>query len=163
MAVVQSDGTGRQLDLYFGEITADPAAKVFEYAVLVTSLADEVLRVAQLYRDRAAGENNFDELNNHWGWGGFTTRDLQRCRLMARIVALIYNCWSLFVRLADPNQHTEAITSRPLLLYGVGRQIRHANQTMITITSITAGLVTFAKCWPRWWPSSSPYRQWRSS
>ena len=54
---------------------------------------------------------------------------------MARIVALIYNWWSLFVRLADPNQHTEAITSRPLLLYGVGRQTRHANQTTITVTS----------------------------
>jgi hypothetical protein len=129
------DGAGRQLDLYFGEIIADPAAKVFEYAVLVTSLAGEVLTVAQLYRDRAAGENNFDELKNHWGWGGFTTQDLQRCRLMARIVALIYNWWSLFVRLADPDQHTEAITSRPLLLYGVGRQTRHANQTTITITS----------------------------
>lgn len=32
-------------------------------------------------------------------------------------------------------QHTEAITSRPLLLYSVGRQTRHANQTTITITS----------------------------
>ena len=52
MAVVTGDGTGRQLDLHFGEITADPTAKVFEYAVLVTSLADEVLTVAQLYRDR---------------------------------------------------------------------------------------------------------------
>ena len=135
VAMVTGDGSGRQLDLYFGEITADPAAKVFEYAVLVTSLPDEVLTVAQLYRDRATGENNFDELKNHWGWGGFTTQDLQRCRLMARIVALIYNWWSLFVRLADPHQHTEAITSRPLLLYGVGRQTRHANQTTITVTS----------------------------
>jgi len=135
VAVIDGDGSGRQLDLYFGEITADPAAKVFEYAVLVTSLPDEVLTVAQLYRDRATGENNFDELKNHWGWGGFTTRDLRRCRLMARIVALIYNWWSLFVRLADPDQHTEAITSRPLLLYGVGRQTRHANQTTITVTS----------------------------
>ena len=133
--MLTGDGSGRQLDLYFGEITADPAAKVFEYAVLVTSLPDEVLTVAQLYRDRAAGENNYDELKNHWGWGGFTTQDLQRCRLMARIVALIYNWWSLFVRLADPDQHTEAITSRPLLLYGVGRQTRLANQTTITVTS----------------------------
>ena len=135
VAVIDGDSSGRQLDLYFGEITADPATKVFEYAVLVTSLANEVLTVAQLYRDRAAGENNFDELKNHWGWGGFTTRDLQRCRLIARIVALIYNWWTLFVRLADPDQHTEAITSRPLLLYAVGRQTRHANQTSITITS----------------------------
>ena len=59
-------GSGRQLDLYYGEIAAGPAAKVFEDAALVTSLADEVLTVAQLYRDRAAGENNFDELKNHW-------------------------------------------------------------------------------------------------
>jgi hypothetical protein len=122
------DGSGRPLDLYCGEITADPAAKVFASAVLVTSFADEVLTVAQLYRDRAAGENNFDELKNHGGWGDFTTRDLQRCRLMARIVALIYNWWSLFVRLADPDQPTEAITSRPLLLYAVGRSARQPDQ-----------------------------------
>jgi hypothetical protein len=75
VAMVTGDSSGRQLDLYFGEITANLAAKVFEYAVLVTSLPDEVLTVAQLYRDRATGENNFDELKNHWGWGGFTTRD----------------------------------------------------------------------------------------
>jgi hypothetical protein len=24
-------------------------------------------------------ENNFDELKNQWGWGGFTTHDLKRC------------------------------------------------------------------------------------
>ena len=34
VAMMTGDGSGRQLDLYFGEITADPAAKVFEYAVL---------------------------------------------------------------------------------------------------------------------------------
>jgi hypothetical protein len=41
---------------------------------------------------------------------------------MARIVALIYNWWSLFalsVRLAEPHMHKEAITSRPLLLSSV--------------------------------------------
>jgi hypothetical protein len=31
VAVIDGDGPGRQLDLYFGEITGDPAAKVFEY------------------------------------------------------------------------------------------------------------------------------------
>jgi hypothetical protein len=36
------------------------------------------------------------------GLGGFTTRDLARCRLVSRNVALIYNWWSLFVRLAEP-------------------------------------------------------------
>jgi hypothetical protein len=31
----------------------------------------------------------------------------ERCRFMARMTALIYNWWSLFVRLADPHKHTE--------------------------------------------------------
>jgi hypothetical protein len=44
----------------------------------------------------------FDELKNQWDWGGFTTQDLTRCRLLAGTVALVYNWWSLFARLADP-------------------------------------------------------------
>ena len=127
----------------------EDGAKVFEYAVLVTSLPDEVLTVAQLYRDRATGENNFDELKNHWGWGGFTTRDLQRCRLMARIVALIYNWWSLFVRLADPDQHTEAITvGRCCCTASAGRPgmpIRPRSP----LPARTARPAMFAECWPR--------------
>ena len=69
-------------------------------AVLVTSTDYEVRTLAQLYRDRADAENNFYELKNQWGWGGFTTHDLKRCRLMAAMVALVYNWWNLFVRLA---------------------------------------------------------------
>ena len=47
---------------------------LYEYAVLVTSLLDEVRSIAQLYRDRAEAENIFDELKNQWGWTGFTTQ-----------------------------------------------------------------------------------------
>ena len=54
---------------------------------------------------------------------------------MSRIVALVCNWWNLFVRLADPDQHREAITSRPLLLHAIGRQTQHAGQTTINITS----------------------------
>ncbi|MGA2146206.1 MAG: hypothetical protein ABSH49_14725, partial [Bryobacteraceae bacterium] len=56
-------------------------------------------------------------------------------KLPVGIVALIYNWWSLFTRLAIPNRHTEATTSRPLLLHGIGRQTTHGNQTTLTITS----------------------------
>ena len=114
----------------FAEVTEDRA--VYEYAVLVTALDLEVLSVAQLYRDRADAENGFDEIKNQWGWGGFTTYDLQRCRVMARCVGLVYNWWSLFGRLADPDRRLEAITSRPLLLHGVARRTRHAGQTTLT-------------------------------
>ena len=72
----------------------------YEYAVLVTSLSDDIEVLAQQYRDRADAENGFDELKNQWGWGGFTTHDIHRCQVMARNTALIYNWWSLFVRLA---------------------------------------------------------------
>ncbi|MGH8534474.1 MAG: transposase [Gammaproteobacteria bacterium] len=125
-----------QLKLGFAELYNDVA--VYEYSVLVTSLDAEILTMAQLYRDRADAENPFDELKNHWGWGGFTTQDLKRCRFMARITALVYNWWSLFVRLADPHQHTEAITSRPLMLHTIGKQTRHAGQTRLTLTSTHA-------------------------
>lgn len=125
-------GDPEQLRLSFAELTEETV--VYEYAVLVTSLPHEILTVAQLYRDRADSENPFGELKNHWGWGGFTTQDIKRCRFMARTTALIYNCWSLFVRLADPSQHTEAITTRPLLLHAPARLTRHGGQTRITIS-----------------------------
>ena len=109
-------GDNAQGELFWSETR--PGTGVWEFAVLATSLDLEVRSVAQLYRDRADAENGFDELKNQWGWGGFTTRDLTRCRHMARLIALVYNWWSLFERLADPDRHREAITSRPLLLHG---------------------------------------------
>jgi hypothetical protein len=30
---------------------------------------------------------------------------------MARMIALVYNWWSLFARLAEPDKHSESITS----------------------------------------------------
>jgi hypothetical protein len=107
----------------------------YEYAVLVTSMQDEVRTIAQLYRDRGDSENNFDELKNQWGWSGFTTQDRNRCQIMARLTALIYNWWTIFMRLGIPDRHAEAITSRPLALHGIARQTRHANQTTVEITS----------------------------
>jgi len=116
-------------------IETDIAAKRYEYAVLVTDLKHELLTIAQLYRDRADAENTFDELKNQWGWGGFTTQDLARCRLSALAVALIYNWWSLFVRLGNPKARLEAITSRPFLLSAVARQTTHGGAQHLTITS----------------------------
>src|SRR5258707_11290274 len=119
--------------LSFAEV--GPNREVWEYAALVTSLDSEILTLGQLYRDRGDCENTFDELKNQWGWGGFTTHDLKRCRLLARSVALIYNWWSVFVRLADPQHHREAITSRPLLLTALPRRPHHAGQVTLTVSS----------------------------
>jgi hypothetical protein len=119
--------------------TAETDKELWEYAALVTSLDSEILTLGQLYRDRADAENVFDELKNQWGWGGFTTEDLARCRLLAGMVALVYNWWSLFARLADPEHHREAITTRPLLLSAIAQRTQHAGQVTLTISS-THGL-----------------------
>ena len=111
----------------------------YEHAVLVTSWNElEILAVAQAYRDRADTENLFDELKNQWGWTGFSTQDLKRSQLMARIVALIFNWWSLYTRLASGNKHGEAITTRPMFLQGIARQTQHAKQTIASISSLHA-------------------------
>jgi Transposase DDE domain group 1 len=142
MVTDHPEGAKGQLALSFVEIAG--GREIYEYAVLVTSLDLEILSVAQLYRDRGDAENAFDETKNQWGWSGFTTHDLKRCQLMALGVGLIYNWWSLFGRLADPDRRREAITSRPLLMHAVARQTRHAGQITVTITS-AHGLAAKAK------------------
>jgi hypothetical protein len=117
-------------------IETEQPIKRYEYAVLVTDLPHAVPTLAQLYRDRADSENAFDELKNQWGWGGFTTHDLKRCRFAAMTVALVYNWWSLFTRLAKPTARMEAITSRPFLLSAIARKTHHAGQEHLRISSL---------------------------
>ena len=66
--------------------------QIWEYSILVTSLDGEWenLTLAQLYRDRGDAENALDELKNQWGSGGFTTQDLKRMQITARMTALVY-------------------------------------------------------------------------
>jgi len=117
----------------------DDTIAAWEYAVLITNTDYAGHTIAQLYRDRADCENGFDELKNQWGWGGFTTQDLERCQTSARAVALIYNWWSWYCRAAKPGARMEAITSRPLLLAGVARMTKHAGQTLLHLTPLHAG------------------------
>ncbi len=125
--------TAKQLNLDLPAATY--RGVLYEYAVLVTSLQDEVRTIAQHYRDRGDSENNFDELKNQWAWAGFTTHDRKRCQIMARITALIYNWWTIYMRLGIPDKHAEAITSRPLALHGIARRTRHSHQTTVEVTS----------------------------
>ena len=122
----------RQASLQFAEPLQ--AVKVWEYTVLVTNADYDLDAIGQLYRDRADCENGFDELKNQWGWGGYTTQDMERCNLSARAVALVYNWWSWYVRLAHPKTRLEAITSRPLLLSGIARMTQHAGQSRLLLT-----------------------------
>ena len=133
---VRQSKAARQMRLDLPE--AEHCGVRYEYAVLITSLGDEVRAIAQHYRDRGDAENNFDELKNQWGWAGFTTQDSKRCQIMARMTALVYNWWTIFMRLGLPEQHAEAITSRPLAMYGIARRTKHANQITVDVTSMHA-------------------------
>ena len=76
-------------------MTINGDVRAYEYAVLVTNAEDEIQTMGVHYRDRADSDNNFDELKNQWGWSGYTTQDLNRSALMVRMIALIYNWWTL--------------------------------------------------------------------
>jgi hypothetical protein len=108
---------GEPMMLTFVEISDD--TEVYEYCVLATSMDEELSAF------------------------GFTTHDMARCA--ARLVALFYNWWNIFVRLAEPDRHMEAITSRPLLLHAIATRIRHARQTALKIASSHAKAFPAAK------------------
>jgi len=124
-------GKNAQVELHF--IDENEPIKSWEYAVLVSSAAYGLTQIGQLYRDRADCENGFDEIKNQWGWGGYSTQDIERCALSARAVALIYNWWSWYVRLANPKSRLEAKTSRPKLLSAVGRLTTHSRINTIVL------------------------------
>lgn len=125
---------GEQIEL----LMPDKDIQAWEYAVLVTNSTYPLGVFGQLYRDRADCENGFDELKNQWGWGGFTTQDIERCQSSARAVALVYNWWSWYCRAAKPLARMEAITSRALLLAGVGRAVKSGGQTTLYLTPMHA-------------------------
>jgi hypothetical protein len=76
-------------------------------------------------------KTSFDERRTN-GAGAASRRNA------ARMLALFYDWWNIFVRLADPNLHREAITSRPLFLSAIATRTRHARQTTIRVTSSRA-------------------------
>jgi hypothetical protein len=91
-----------------------------EFGAYVTNLTPEeagTFQILELYRQRADAENVFDELKNQWGFAGFCAHQAAVSQGSARLLLLVYNLWSLFVRvLKNQGGHTEAIKSRYELL-----------------------------------------------
>ena len=141
--------TQNQLQQQLTLVDGPEDIRAYEYSVLVTDLEDDIVTIFQHYRDRADCENNFDELKNQWGWGGFTTHKIKSCQFMARMIALVCNWWNLFVRLAIPHKHHEAITSRPLLLSSIGRLTEHGRQKKMVITSTHGDITTLKSAYTR--------------
>ena len=105
----------------------------YEYAVYVTTLKQPGGDIRSLYNPRGDNENAYDELKNQWGWCGFTLKDLARSELMACLIALIYNWWSLYTKLVDEQIAREAITSRPMFLMHVAKASTHESMRFLVI------------------------------
>lgn len=102
------------------------------FDVFVTNLDQseaEAFQVMELYRQRGDAENVFDELKNQWGFAGFCAQKAVVSECAARLLLVICNLWSMFVRvLKDEGMHTEAMTSRYELLMIPGRLTKSGGQ-----------------------------------
>ncbi|HEY4302595.1 MAG TPA: IS1380 family transposase [Candidatus Didemnitutus sp.] len=108
-----------------------------ELAAYVTSLdesAANAWQVQALYRERADAENVFDELKGQWGFNGFCARSRRVSALAARLLLLVYNLWSLFVRLLEPNRHVEAAGSRRWFLVIAARLVQSGREKALLVS-----------------------------
>jgi hypothetical protein len=65
---------------------------------------------------------------------GYTSRRLASSRLMANLIALIYNWRNLYLRFYDEEHHREAIRTRPILMSGVARQTQSGGQKTVKVS-----------------------------
>ena len=108
-----------------------------ELAAYVTNLDEATANAWQiqtLYRERADAENVFDELKSQWGFNGFGARSRRVTALAARLLLLVYNLWSLFVRLLEPSRHVEAAGSRRWFLVIAARLVESGRQKTLLVS-----------------------------
>lgn len=108
-----------------------------DFSAYVTNLPPEeadAFQIVQLYRQRADAENVFDELKNQWGFSGFCSQKAVVSQSSARMLLLVYNLWSLFVRvLKNQGTHTEAIKSRYELLLIPAKMIMSGRRKIVKL------------------------------
>jgi hypothetical protein len=121
---------------------------VEDFSAYVTNLTTEeadAFQVVQLYRQRADAENVFDELKNQWGFSGFCSQKAAVSQSSARMLLLVYNLWSLFVRvLKNEGGHTEAIKSRYELLLIPAKMVLSGRRKIVKL-AVGKQLASFLK------------------
>jgi hypothetical protein len=108
-----------------------------EYAAYVTDLGIETLNAWQVqatYRDRADAENVFDEVKNQWGFNGFMSAKKAISATAAQLLLLVYNLWTLYLRLIEPSKHMEAVKSRRWFLLIAGRLVQSGRQKALAVS-----------------------------
>ena len=109
----------------------------YKYETYVTDLNEEQAdswQIIDLYRQRADAENVFDELKNQWGFGGFCSSDAGVTETASRLLLLCYDLWTLFNRILNPQNHTEAKTSRKWYLLIAARLVKTGRQRTVKIS-----------------------------
>ena len=95
-------------------------------------------QIQELYRQRADTENVFDELKDQWGFSGFCAKSRATTELAARLLLVVYNLWTLFVRFIVPQKHTEAKRGRRWFLLIAARLVQSGRQKELQV-SINGG------------------------
>jgi hypothetical protein len=90
--------------------------------------------IKSLYRERADAENVFDELKNQWCLNGFCARSCRVSALAARLPLLVYNLWTLFVRLLEPGRHEEVAGSRRCFLVLAAKLVASGSQKTLQLS-----------------------------
>lgn len=81
---------------------------------------------------RKTGRTDHNMLWSFWTTNATTFRPFSKKLLLGQ--ALVYKWWHLYARLHDGAHHREAITSRPALLGGVARLMRHGGQRTVKVS-----------------------------
>jgi hypothetical protein len=108
----------------------------YEYAAYVTDMDKEQAnswQVQALYNERGDAENVIDEMKNQWGFNGFCSGKKQVSGLAGQLVALVYNLWSLYMRIIVPDKHVEAVKSRRWFLLMAGKLVVSGRQKELAI------------------------------
>jgi hypothetical protein len=101
-----------------------------EFTFYVTNLPGSFngWQIQELYRKREDTENVFDELKNQWGFSGFCAKSRATTELAARLLLLVYNLWTLFVRFIVPQKPTETKRGRRWFLLIAARLVESGRQ-----------------------------------
>jgi hypothetical protein len=112
------------------------------FAVYVTHLPEDVTggQIQKLSRQRADTENVFDELKNQWGFSGFCAKSRATTELAARLLLMVYNLWTLFVRFIVPQKQTEAKRGRRGFLLIAARPVQSGRQKEVHVSISDGGV-----------------------
>ena len=80
----------------------------------------------------------FDELKNQCSFSGFCAKSRATTELADRLLLMVYNLWTLFVRFIVPHKHTGAKRGRRWFLLIAARLVQSGRQKEVQV-SISGG------------------------